>query len=84
MTDWPLISTITFLPLVGILLIAFVGGESAAANRNIKMIALLTTIVTFIVSIPLWTHFNSASAAFQFEEKHNWLPSGISCSCRMR
>ena len=78
MTDWPLISTITFLPLVGILLIAFIGGESAAANRNIKMIALLTTIVTFIVSIPLWTHFNSASAAFQFEEKHNWLPSGIS------
>ncbi len=78
MSDWPLISTITFLPLVGILLIAFIGGESAAANRNIKMIALITTIVTFIVSIPLWTHFDSASAAFQFEEKHNWLPSGIS------
>jgi NADH-quinone oxidoreductase subunit M len=78
MTDWPIISTITFLPLVGILLIAFISGESAAANRNIKMIALLTTIVTFLVSIPLWTHFDSASAAFQFEEKHNWLPSGIS------
>ncbi len=78
MTDWPIISTITFLPLVGILLISFIGGESAAANRNIKMIALLTTIVTFIVSIPLWTHFDSVSAAFQFEEKHNWLPSGIS------
>ena len=78
MTDWPLISTITFLPLVGIFLIAFIGGESAAANRNIKMIALITTIVTFIVSIPLWTHFDSASAAFQFEEKHSWLPSGIS------
>ncbi len=78
MTDWPIISTITFLPLVGILLIAFIGGESAAANRNIKMIALLTTIVTFLVSIPLWTHFDSSSAAFQFEEKHNWLPSGIS------
>lgn len=78
MTDWPIISTITFLPLVGILLIAFIGGESAAANRNIKMIALLTTIVTFLVSIPLWTHFDSASAAFQYEEKHNWLPSGIS------
>jgi NADH-quinone oxidoreductase subunit M len=78
MTDWPIISTITFLPLVGILLIAFIGGESAAANRNIKMIALLTTIVTFLVSIPLWTHFDGASAAFQFEEKHNWLPSGIS------
>ncbi len=78
MTDWPIISTITFLPIVGILLISFIGGESAAANRNIKMIALLTTIVTFLVSIPLWTHFDSASAAFQFEEKHNWLPSGIS------
>jgi NADH-quinone oxidoreductase subunit M len=78
MTDWPILSTVTFLPLVGVLLIAFITGESEAAKRNIRMIALLTTVVTFLVSIPLWTSFDNASAAFQFVEKHQWLGSGIS------
>ena len=78
MTDWPIISTVTFLPLVGVLLIAFINGESEAAKRNIRMIALLTTAVTFLVSIPLWTSFDNASAAFQFVEKRQWLGSGIS------
>jgi NADH-quinone oxidoreductase subunit M len=78
MTDWPIISTVTFLPLVGVLLILFINGESDAAKRNIRMIALLTTVVTFLVSIPLWTSFDNASAAFQFVEKRAWLGSGIS------
>ncbi len=78
MTDWPIISTVTFLPLVGVLLILFINGESEAAKRNIRMIALLTTAVTFLVSIPLWTSFDNASAAFQFVEKSAWLGSGIS------
>ena len=78
MTDWPIITTVTFLPLVGVLLILFINGESEAAKRNIRMIALLTTIVTFLVSIPLWSNFDNASAAFQFVESHAWLSSGIS------
>jgi NADH-quinone oxidoreductase subunit M len=78
MTDWPIITTVTFLPLVGVLLILFINGESEAAKRNIRMIALLTTVVTFLVSIPLWSNFDNASAAFQFVESHAWLNSGIS------
>lgn len=78
MTDWPIISTVTFLPLVGVLLIAFINGDSEAARRNIRMIALITTVVTFIVSIPLWTSFDNANPGFQFVEKHAWLGSGIS------
>ncbi len=78
MTDWPIITTVTFLPLVGVALILFINGESEAAKRNIRMIALLTTVVTFLVSIPLWSNFDNASAAFQFVESHAWLNSGIS------
>ena len=77
MIDWPIISTVTFLPLLGVLLIAFIGDESEAAKRNIRMIALITTVVTFLVSIPLWTSFDSANAGFQFVEKHGWMDSGI-------
>jgi NADH-quinone oxidoreductase subunit M len=78
MTDWPIITTVTFLPLVGVLLIALINGDNEAAKRNIRMIALMTTVVTFIVSIPLWTSFDNANAGFQFVEKHAWLGSGIS------
>jgi NADH-quinone oxidoreductase subunit M len=78
MTDWPIITTVTFLPLIGVLLIAFINGDSEFAKRNIRMIALMTTVVTFLVSIPLWTSFDNASAGFQFVEKQAWLGSGIS------
>jgi NADH-quinone oxidoreductase subunit M len=75
--DWPILSTVTFLPLVGVLLILFVQGEGEAAKRNIRMIALWTTIVTFVVSLFIWTGFDNANPGFQFVEKHGWLDSGI-------
>ncbi|MGN6146765.1 MAG: NADH-quinone oxidoreductase subunit M [Mesorhizobium sp.] len=78
MTDWPILSTVTFLPLVGVLLILFVRDESENARRNIRMIALWTTIITFVISIFIWTGFDNSQAGFQFVEKHGWLDSGIS------
>jgi NADH-quinone oxidoreductase subunit M len=78
MTDWPILSTVTFLPLVGVVLILFIRDESEAARKNIRMIALLTTIVTFLVSLLIWIGFNPSDASFQMVEKHEWLDSGIS------
>jgi NADH-quinone oxidoreductase subunit M len=78
MTDWPILSTVTFLPLVGVVLILFIRDESEAARKNIRMIALLTTIVTFLVSLLVWIGFNPSDAGFQMVEKHEWLDSGIS------
>ncbi|MDN5928455.1 MAG: NADH-quinone oxidoreductase subunit M [Hyphomicrobiales bacterium] len=78
MTDWPILSTVTFLPLVGVVLILFIRDESEAVRKNIRMIALLTTIVTFLVSLLVWIGFNPSDAGFQMVEKHAWLDSGIS------
>ena len=78
MTDWPILSTVTFVPLVGVVLILFIRDESEAARKNIRMIALLTTIVTFLVSLLVWIGFNPSDAGFQMVEKHAWLDSGIS------
>src|SRR5690606_24317384 len=75
--DWPILSTVTFLPLVGALLILFVRDEGEAARRNIRMITLWTTIITFVVSRFLWIGFDNLQAGFQFVEKHGWLDSGI-------
>ncbi|QPC87475.1 NADH-quinone oxidoreductase subunit M [Mesorhizobium sp. NBSH29] len=78
MTDWPILSTVTFLPLVGVLLILLIRSDSEGAGRNIRMIALWTTIATFLISIFIWLGFDNSTAAFQMVEKHDWLDSGIS------
>ena len=42
------------------------------------MIALLTTVATFIVSLFVWIGFDNSDAGFQMVEKTEWLGSGIS------
>ncbi|TPJ26985.1 NADH-quinone oxidoreductase subunit M [Mesorhizobium sp. B2-7-2] len=78
MTDWPILSLVTFLPLVGVLLILFISDDSENARRNIRAIAFITTAFTFVVSLFIWTGFDNSQAGFQFVEKHAWLDSGIS------
>ncbi|QCI68625.1 NADH-quinone oxidoreductase subunit M [Phreatobacter stygius] len=78
MSNAPILSIITFLPLLGALLVFSVRGEDEAAKRNIRMIALFTTLVTFGLSlIPLYL-FNASTAEFQFVEKAGWLGGVIS------
>jgi NADH-quinone oxidoreductase subunit M len=74
---WPILSVITFLPLVGAALILLVRGEGEVAERNIRTIALLTTVVTFLVSLVLWAGFENGTAAFQFSEKQAWIGDTI-------
>jgi NADH-quinone oxidoreductase subunit M len=78
MTDWPILSAVTFLPLVGVLLILFIRDEGPSARRNIRAIALWTTIFTFVVSLPVWIGFDNSVPGFQMVEKFDWLDSGIS------
>ncbi|RWQ27443.1 NADH-quinone oxidoreductase subunit M [Mesorhizobium sp.] len=78
MTAWPILSLVTFLPLVGVLFILLINDDSENARRNIRAIALWTTSITFIVSLFIWTGFDNAEPGFQFVEKFAWLDSGIS------
>ncbi|TIQ50564.1 MAG: NADH-quinone oxidoreductase subunit M [Mesorhizobium sp.] len=73
-----ILSLVTFLPLVGVLLILFVRDDSENARRNIRAIALWTTGITFIISLFIWTGFDNSEPGFQFVEKFAWLDSGIS------
>jgi NADH-quinone oxidoreductase subunit M len=78
MTDWPILSTVTFLPLVGAFLILLIRDEGNSARRNIRNVALLTTVFTFLLSIFIWLGFDNANPGFQMVEKVDWLDSGIS------
>jgi NADH-quinone oxidoreductase subunit M len=78
MLDWPILTITTFLPIVGALLISLIKGESEASKNFIKLIALFTTVATFVLSLTLWFTFDAFTAAYQFVEKQQWLSSGIS------
>jgi NADH-quinone oxidoreductase subunit M len=78
MTTWPILSVVTFLPIVGALLIYLVRGDDEAAQRNARWIALWTTLITFAVSVILVLRFDPNQTDFQFVEKSNWLAAGIS------
>jgi NADH-quinone oxidoreductase subunit M len=70
---WPILSTVTFLPLLGALLIFALRGDDESANRNARYIALWTTLITFAISLLLWRDFDMETAQFQFVELRPWL-----------
>ena len=77
MTDWPILSTVTFLPLVGAFLILLIRDDGAAAHRNIRNVALLTTVFTFVLSLFIWAGFDTSFVGFQMTEKAEWLGAGV-------
>ena len=72
MTSWPLLSFITFLPLMGAAFIFLIPAGEAAA-RNSYAVALWTTSVTFLLSLALLVSFDPSSAGFQLLETRPWL-----------
>ncbi len=77
MFGFGILSGLTFLPLVGAALILMVPGDSDAAKRNIRWIALWTTLVVFGLSLYAWSNFTSGVADFQFVEQKAWFGSGL-------
>jgi NADH-quinone oxidoreductase subunit M len=74
MTDWPILSLVTFLPLAGAVFILAVNGDEASVARNARWAALWTSLVVFVVSLPLWFAFDRTNAGFQFVERSVWIP----------
>jgi NADH-quinone oxidoreductase subunit M len=73
MDGLPILSIITFLPVVGALLILLVRGSDTLA----RLIALATTTIVFVLSLVLWANFDTSTADFQFLESSVWLGGNI-------
>ncbi|MEJ8574647.1 NADH-quinone oxidoreductase subunit M [Microbaculum marinum] len=78
MTGWPILSVITFLPLLGALFIFAIRGDDETAVRNARFVALWTTVITFLLSLLIWIYFDPTTPDFQFVEKREWLGGSIS------
>jgi len=74
----PILSLVTFLPLVGVAFILLLSREGDAGARNARWMALWTTLITLGASVYMLWHFDPGLADFQFVEKHAWLAAGIS------
>jgi NADH-quinone oxidoreductase subunit M len=74
---WPVLSVVTFLPVVGAIVIYLSRGDDAAAQGNARWIALWTTLITFAVSLILVMRFDPSNGDFQFVEKAPWLAATI-------
>ncbi|MCI0752800.1 NADH-quinone oxidoreductase subunit M [Teichococcus vastitatis] len=71
---FPLLSLLTFLPLLGAGIIMFVRGEEAVVVANARWTALWTSLITFGLSLILWFQFDKSTADFQFVEQISWMP----------
>jgi NADH-quinone oxidoreductase subunit M len=72
----PILSILVFLPIVGIGILLILDRKR---HKGLKIATLAISVVEFLVSLPLWFDFNSQTAAMQFVERREWLPTyGIS------
>jgi NADH-quinone oxidoreductase subunit M len=74
---FPVLSLITWLPLLGGLVIMSLGGDEATVASNARWAALWTSLVVFALSLMLWVRFDPSDAGFQFVESTAWLQQGI-------
>jgi NADH-quinone oxidoreductase subunit M len=71
---FPVLSLVTFLPLLGVVILMSLRGDDEAVAGNARWAALWTSLITFLISLVLWTRFDLHEPGYQFVESANWLP----------
>jgi len=69
--DWPLLSLVIWTPIVGGILVLATGSDKNAVEA--KVLTLVVAIATFLISLPLYTEFNTQVASMQFVENISWI-----------
>ena len=78
MIDFPILSVLLAIPVLGILFMSLIRANNAKAERNLKQTALWISFLNFIASLALLFSFNLNNPEFQFVEHYFWLDSSIS------
>ena len=69
MADFPVLSLMTVLPLIGAFFIFLTRGEKEVVARNARYTAFYTSTFTFALSLYLLGRFDGSTADFQFVEE---------------
>jgi NADH-quinone oxidoreductase subunit M len=66
-----LLSLLIWLPIAAGVAVLVLGDRNISAGR---WLALVASLATLLLAVPLWTHFDTHTAAMQFVEKLPWIP----------
>jgi NADH-quinone oxidoreductase subunit M len=72
MNGHPLISIVTFTPLIGAIVIAALG---SGKRRLAQALALGVCLLGLIHAALMWMNFDTRAAGMQFQERADWIPS---------
>jgi NADH-quinone oxidoreductase subunit M len=75
--NFPILSAIILIPVLGSLFILITKGTQKNIEKNSKYVAIFTTIVNFLLSMILWYLFDPSLSEFQFIEKRSWISGFI-------
>ncbi|HHL31154.1 MAG TPA: NADH-quinone oxidoreductase subunit M, partial [Oceanospirillales bacterium] len=72
MTDLPFLSLVIWLPIIGGMIVL---AAHNAGDNLVRWISLAISVLVFLVSIPLYTLFDTATHEMQFTETASWIPA---------
>ncbi|HMM25300.1 NADH-quinone oxidoreductase subunit M [Pseudoxanthomonas mexicana] len=72
MSNWPLLSVLIWLPILGGALVLALGNARAGAAR---WLGFAVAVLTFVFSLGLLSGFDYANPGLQFIESRAWIPS---------
>ena len=75
--NFPILSAIISIPLVGALFILVIKGDQKTVEKNSKYVAIFSSIANLFLSLFLWYSFDKSTSDFQFVEKKNWIEGFI-------
>ena len=75
--NFPILSSITFLPLIGAFFVFLTRGETNQVNRGAIYVSLFTSFANFFLVLFLWYSFDNSSSNFQFVEEAVWISGFI-------
>ncbi len=71
--NFPILSSITFLPLIGAFFVFLTKSETSDVNKGAIYVSLFTTFVNFFLVLFLWYSFDNSVSNFQFVEESIWI-----------
>lgn len=71
MIDWSILSTLTFFPLIGVLIISIINDTTLAGKQQIRTIAFLSSLFVLVMTVYLFFDFDNHNSQFQFQETNN-------------
>ena len=73
-----ILSILIWLPIAGGAAVLIVGDDGDAASSRaggMRVLALLVSVLTFVLSLFIYSNFDTTTAAMQFVERSEWIPT---------